>query len=406
MKHIKTFKAFESVRSFMQTESKNKGLYSTKDVTEHIWSLLDHDDWDNDWDFKDYHKTIKRFGKKWELIAIDPNELKFNEDFDEDMVEEYEDRIENGIELEPIVVDSKNEIIDGNHRAKASLNKGVSIQAYKPVSKKLYESLDSNIEDTLEDIKWIMIEMTESHKLFGHEKDDCFLYEVSNMPSEEDLESAKGRLEDLGYNIVYIGKIIDSHELHGKTICWIVKSELCEEYSPLPIIVNGKSLEFEGNKIIEDIQKNILLKMWKEEPTIDNNRIQNLCVFNYFHMKKVSELFREYLGPKAKQIIDSILGKKEHHISKGGYEFDIAIESYSIHESNDDIDIRCKILPGGTVDIIMDDGRTLNLEDAVNDGEIGWEIKGEINECIEEYFYNNLQITSKTGYGIYVIHSF
>lgn len=406
MKHIKTFKAFESVRSFMQTESKNKGLYSAKDVTEHIWSLLDHDDYDNDWDFKDYHKTIKHFGKKWDLIDIDPNELKFNEDFDEDMVEEYEDSIENGIELEPIVVDSKNEIIDGNHRAKACLNKGVSIQAYKPVSRKLYENFNNNIEDLLEDIKWIMIEMTESHKLFGHEKDDCFLYEVSNMPSEEDLESAKGRLEDLGYNIVYIGKIIDSHELHGKTICWIVKSELCKEYSPLPIVVNGNFLEFEGNKIIEDIQKNILLKMWKEDPTIDNNRMQNLCIFNYFHMKKVSELFREYLGPKAKQIIDSILRKKEHHISKGGYEFDIAIESYSIHESNDDIDIRCKILPGGTVDIIMGDGRTLDLEDAVNDGDIGWEIKGEITECIEEYLYSSLHIRDKTGYGIYVDYSF
>lgn len=396
MKHIKTFKTFESVRSFMQTESKNKGLYSTKDVTEHIWSLLDHDDYDNDWDFKDYHKTIKRFGKKWDLIDIDPNELKFNEDFDEDMVESYEDSIENGIELEPIVVDSKNEIIDGNHRAKASLNKGVYIQAYKPVSRKLYESFNNNIEDLIEDLKWIMIEMTETHKLFGHEKDDCFLYEISNMPSEEDLESAKGRLEDLGYNIVYI----ESTPLYqyGKILCWIVKSELCKEYSPLPAVSNGKMIPLEDNSIIEDIQKNILLKMWKEEPVINNERLQMLCIFNHQQIKKVGEWFREYLGPKAIQIVNSILGKKEHHISIGGYDIDIVIESYDIDSY--DISIICKVLPGGTVSLIMDGDRTLNLEDAVDDEEIGWEIKGEINDCIIDFLYKNLQIRDKTGYEI------
>jgi hypothetical protein len=272
---------------------------------------------------------------------------------------------------------------------------------------KLYENFNNNIEDLLEDIKWIMIEMTESQKLFGHEKDDCFLYEISNMPSEEDLESAKGRLEDLGYNIVYIGKPkIGSRDIHDKTICWIVKSELCKEYSPLPIIINGKFAEFEGNTVIEDIQKNILLKMWKEEPVINNERLQMLCVFNHQQMKKVGELFREYLGPKANQIIDLILRNKEHHISDGGYDFDITIESYDIQESNDDINIRCKILPGGEVSIIMDDGRTLDLEDAVNDEEIGWEIKGEINDCIEKYFYTNLEIRNKTGYNIYVLYTF
>jgi hypothetical protein len=90
----------------------------------------------------------------------------------------------------------------------------------------------------------------------------------------------------------------------------------------------------------------------------------------------------------------------------GGYDFDITIESYDIQESNDDINIRCKILPGGEVSIIMGDGRTLDLEDAVNDEEIGWEIKGEINDCIEKYFYTNLQIRDKTGHNIYVLYTF
>lgn len=260
---------------------------------------------------------------------------------------------------------------------------------------KLYENFNNNIEDLLEDIKWIMIEMTENHKLFGHEKDYCMLYEISNMPSEEDLESAKGRLEDLGYDIVYIGKPkIGSRDIHDKTICWIVNLELCKEYSP---IITMKII-MEDNPVIEDIQKNILLKMWKEEPVINNERLQTLCVFNHQQIKKVGEWFREYLGPKAKQIIDSILGKKEHHISSGGYNFDIVIESYDI-DSND-ISIICKVLPGGTVSLIMDGERTLDIEDAVNDEEIGWEIEGEINDCIIDFLYKNLQIRDKTGYGI------
>ena len=264
---------------------------------------------------------------------------------------------------------------------------------------KLYENFNNNnIEDLLEDLKWIMIDMTETHKLFGHEKDYCMLYEVSNMPSEEDLESAKGRLEDLEYSIVYIGKPkIGSRDIHDKTICWIVKSELCKEYSPLPIIINGRFEELEGNTIIEDIQKKMLLKMWKEEPVINNERLQMLCIFNHQQIKKVGEWFREYLGPKTIQIVDSILGKKEHHISIGGYNLDIVIESYDI-DSND-ISIICKVLPGGTV-IIMDEGRILDLEDAVNDEEIGWEIKGEINDCIIDFLYKNLQIRDKTGYEI------
>lgn len=266
---------------------------------------------------------------------------------------------------------------------------------------KLYENFNSNIEYLLEDIKWIMVEMVESHNLLGNEKDDCMLYEISNMPSQEDLESAKGRLEDLGYSIVYIGKPKtpfqnQAYDLKDKTLCWVVKSELCEEYSPLPIIS-----EFEDNKVIEDIQKRILLKMWKEDPTIDRERLKILCIFNNNQIqKKVETLFREYLGPKSKQIIDSILRDKEHHISHGGYEFDIIIESYEIDEGHYTVDIKCEILPGGTVYLLMGDGRTLDLEDAVNEEEIGWEIKGEIRECIEDYFYKNLKIRSLTGFYI------
>jgi hypothetical protein len=264
---------------------------------------------------------------------------------------------------------------------------------------KLYEDFNNNIEDTLEDIKWVMVEMTESHKLFGHEKDYCMLYEISNMPSEEDLESAVGRLQDIGYELVYIGKpAIGARDLQGKTICWIVKSEFCEEYDH---IITMKNLE--NNSVIEELQNNILLKMWKEDPVLDNDRLQKLCIFNYQQIQKVDKWFREYLGSKAKQIIDSILRGNDYHISKGGYEFDIEIVSYDI---KDDVEIFCEILPGGEVSIIMDDGRTLDLEEAVDDEKIGWEIKGEIHDCIEDYFYKDLQIRNKTGHSITLEYDF
>jgi hypothetical protein len=127
--------SIDKFKNFILVEGKND-YYSSMDVTYHIWNLLDHNDLDNDWDFNDYHRMIKRYGKKWDLITLDPNDLKFNEDFDDDMVEEYEDNIDNGIELSPVVVDIDNEIVDGNHRAKASLNRGKMILGYRPIPTK------------------------------------------------------------------------------------------------------------------------------------------------------------------------------------------------------------------------------------------------------------------------------
>ena len=113
--------------------SENKKITS-KDVTKHIFNSLS-DDQTEDWDFNDYHNVIKDFGKYWELVMLNPNNLEFNEDFDEDTVDEYIDLLDRGIELSPIVIDDENEIIDGNHRAQASLLNGSDIMAYRPISK-------------------------------------------------------------------------------------------------------------------------------------------------------------------------------------------------------------------------------------------------------------------------------
>jgi hypothetical protein len=44
----------------------------------------------------------------------------------------------------------------------------------------------------------------------------------------------------------------------------------------------------------------------------------------------------------------------------------------------------------------MVDGDVQDLEDALNNDDYGWEIEVEVQECIFDYFYENL--TLKTGY--------
>ena len=105
--------------------------YSAKKIAEYVYNRLsDEQKENNDWDFEEYYNTIKSFGDKYKLININPSELKFNEDFDKYTIEEYEDKLNNGEKLPPIVIDKHFEIIDGNHRAKASLNLNKNIDAY------------------------------------------------------------------------------------------------------------------------------------------------------------------------------------------------------------------------------------------------------------------------------------
>lgn len=108
--------------------------YPAKYVANHVYNLLsDEQKQENDWSFDDYHKTIRNFGENYVLISLDPKELKYNEDFDVDTLEDYKYSIEAGETIPPIVVDSNKEIIDGNHRAKASMDLGKKINAFIPV---------------------------------------------------------------------------------------------------------------------------------------------------------------------------------------------------------------------------------------------------------------------------------
>jgi len=266
---------------------------------------------------------------------------------------------------------------------------------------KLFESF--GFEDVIEDIKWILIEMSEGAKLYRHEKDYCMLYELPGSIDAEGIESAKGRLDELGFDLVYLGTpAIATRDIQGKQICWIVKSEFFR--GPYLGNVDRDSLPTrnEEYKAITALQKNILLEMWKEAPEIDNAKLATLLIFNHRQVAKVDEWFREFLGPKAEKILHSLAKPGDRHrIEKGGYDFEIAVEEIKITAGSEYVDIHCEVLKGGEVTIFSEEEQpTLSLEEATENESYGWEIENEIRDCIEDYFYTAIKIRNKTGYSI------
>ena len=125
----------DRVKNWKQFLNESTKRFTSFDVTNHIFNSLSEEQRD-DWSFDDYHKVIKNFGNYWKLEKIDPSNLKFNEEFDKERIQHYLEMLENNIELPAIVIDNKNEIIDGNHRAKASLLYGKNILVYSPIIEK------------------------------------------------------------------------------------------------------------------------------------------------------------------------------------------------------------------------------------------------------------------------------
>lgn len=129
----------DKVKNFKQLINESTNVDSVY-VTTHIFDILS-DEQKEDWSFDDYHKAIKNFGDSWKLEKINPKYLKFNEDFDKERIQYYLNLLKKDTELSPIVIDNKNEIIDGNHRAKASLIYGKDILAYSPILKKASDKI-------------------------------------------------------------------------------------------------------------------------------------------------------------------------------------------------------------------------------------------------------------------------
>ena len=78
----------------------------------------------------------------------------------------------------------------------------------------------------------------------------------------------------------------------------------------------------------------------------------------------------------------------KHHIKSGGYNFDFKIKNYHVNEDLKRIDFWAIV--DGTVSLVMTgDYEPRNLKDVVNDEEIGWEVSMEIQDELNDYFYEN-----------------
>jgi hypothetical protein len=87
-----------------------------------------------------------------------------------------------------------------------------------------------------------------------------------------------------------------------------------------------------------------------------------------------------------KNNLDFLLSK--HHVESGGYNFDFKIKNYHVNEDLKRIDFWAIV--DGTVSLVMTgDYEPRNLKDVVNDEEIGWEVSMEIQDELNDYFYEN-----------------
>ena len=255
---------------------------------------------------------------------------------------------------------------------------------------KLYEDFNQNKNDILEDIKWIMIEVSEYAKLMGYALDgDLVTYDIPNY-DETDLKVANKRLYDIGYTLL-------NYVVGGQ--CLIINKDLIdlskfdndvsdEDEIPFPVL---DGVEF------SNIQKELLLKHFEKTPNligVDPNVFllsSNEC-YNYLS----DFLGKEGISKNLHKLVD-----KKYHIRDGGYDFDFTLEN--IEKDGDEFILKVYIFDEGTVEIIHS-GDVMNIIDAITDKEIGWEIKSEMEESIVKFLHryvgnnNNDIATIEIGY--------
>lgn len=276
---------------------------------------------------------------------------------------------------------------------------------------KLYE--DFNSSDILEDIKWIMIEVSEDAKLISSELDDDLLfYNLNTDCSEEDLRVAKLRLNDLDYKIVYF----------DKNYCWIVNINiLSDEFKDSDEVVFVKSGEYASlknlkiNDNFKKLRRYLLFKYWEKTPILSYDILKlflNKTDLAYGDDVFLSSLFVDFLGEeRIEKILNEILEKNYYYdVSANGdlydreseFDFSFEIDDFSINVVEKNIFVTCVVdYPGAT---ITTNGNELEILDIYDDHETTSDdiqkIDDEIVDCITEFLYTNLKVFEKTGLGV------
>lgn len=147
--------------------------------------------------------------------------------------------------------------------------------------------------------------------------------------------------------------------------------------------------------------KKMFFKYWDKFGGVADDNFFKLFGFSKGRVENISknDAYRflvEWMGPeKAYKKFKSLVDENPHKIRNcGGYNFDYEMEVDEYDQSSQNVYLNVKVLPGGTVNLIMVGGDVMDIEDAVKDDEIGYEIQQEIQDCI----YENIDVfTSNTG---------
>ena len=155
--------------------------------------------------------------------------------------------------------------------------------------------------------------------------------------------------------------------------------------------------------ITESRYKNILFRYWdKFGGDINKQFILNFGLDNNSNDITYDQAYKyliEWRGEKeSKELAKTLLLQNQHHINDfGGYDFFFEVTDIKKWGVNDDepfVTVKTKVDDlGGSVTLMDGDDKT--LEDALDNDDYGWEIEGEVDWGIDQYFDKN--ITPKTG---------
>ena len=150
--------------------------------------------------------------------------------------------------------------------------------------------------------------------------------------------------------------------------------------------------------INENNVKGILLKLWEKNPYLDPTLLKmfGLSANNI----SVVEEFQKFLGDEEieKRLYDIIKLRTDFEITDcGNYKFKFQITDWSVKDG--EIRIKCWLdSENGSVVLIHDDNNVRrSLDYYLNDDDIGWEIRMEVEDCIGDWINDNIKLSYYTG---------
>jgi hypothetical protein len=153
-----------------------------------------------------------------------------------------------------------------------------------------------------------------------------------------------------------------------------------------------------------------VIKYWKKELEkgnkirFDRDELEFWGITEFTDKLHAQTEFQELVGDEVfvKKFINTLKNKKFStkdfsERSVGGYDFEWEITNMEYRDY--DFFLYGKTLPGGSV-TLMEDGRNLTLDQALEDEDIGWEIQEEVNDVVQDCM--NEIILPVTGYDVTV----